>query len=97
MAQEYQATECQTKVGIQHHLMSGNAGVSANVASLPLIFGGIPINGKLWKPALGKQGDIVVVVEFSGILGITPPAMVSGVLHLFSASSAFRVTTASTA
>mmetsp|Transcript_43970 Transcript_43970/g.102568 ORF Transcript_43970/g.102568 Transcript_43970/m.102568 type:complete len:241 (-) Transcript_43970:609-1331(-) len=72
----------EAQIGVEHHLVTVEARVTANVAALPLILASIASHSELWDPAFGQQRNEVIVVKTTGVLRIAPPSVVAGVAHL---------------
>mmetsp|Transcript_11316 Transcript_11316/g.26627 ORF Transcript_11316/g.26627 Transcript_11316/m.26627 type:complete len:311 (-) Transcript_11316:94-1026(-) len=68
------------KVGVEHHLFAQHA-VRCHVSALPLILCWV-VGHLLGHPALGQDGNEVVVVELTAVFRVAPEAVIARVFDL---------------
>jgi len=70
--------EGQTKITVKHHL--GVIANPANIRTFPLILIAVVSLSPTLSPAFEQEWLIVIIVEFSLIKSIGPPAIVPGII-----------------
>lgn len=70
----------ETKISVEHHLFMFR--VASRVYSLPLVLVEQAVDRKVRSPSLCEDRAVVIVIENTLVLGITPKAVVTGVVGL---------------